>query len=69
LDAYPKTYEQCMMLFMEEVQETGEDNEVKITRKLNQRLVPETVAVLDCSDDDIMKRFNNLDPETCKKLE
>lgn len=68
LDSYPKTQEQCKMLFMEEVEETV-DNEVKMVTKVNKKLIPETVSILDCKDDAIIDRINSFDTKTANELE
>jgi len=57
------------MLFMEETKEIGDDNEVKIIKKLNPKLVPGSVAIINCDTQDIMSRIEEMSPETCKKLE
>jgi len=45
------------------------DNEVKIIKKLNPKLVPGSVAIINCDTQDIMSRIEEMSPETCKKLE
>lgn len=56
------------MLFMEEVEETV-DNEVKMVTKVNKKLIPETVSILDCKDDAIIDRINSFDTKTANELE
>jgi len=69
LDNYPKTYNQCKMLFMEEIEDKNENDEVKIVNKLNKKLVPQTIAILNASNNEILYRIEGLDNDVSKKLE
>jgi len=42
------------MLFLEEVEEKNENDEIKIVNKLNKRLVPQTIAILSASNNEIL---------------
>lgn len=46
-----------------------ENEEAKVIKKLNPKLVPETVAILDCKDDDIIDRIYEFSDEKSRDLE
>jgi len=54
---------------MEETKEISDDNEVKVIKKLNPKLVPESVAIMNSETQDILTRIEEMNTEACKKLE
>jgi len=54
---------------MEEKSETLDNEEVKVTNVLNRRLVPETVAILDCSEEHVLARIKSLPEAKSRALE
>lgn len=56
------------MLFLDTVTD-GEGEDVKVTKVLNKRLVPATVAILDCADEQVVSRVYNMPEQQSKELE